>query len=435
MDKKKKNKDGKIIEFDDVITFDNILNAEYHIEKGKKGQSNTNIFHANLYPEIAKLLKQLQENTYKIKKLYSFVIYEPKKRNITANQFDDKIIQRASCKEILEPAIGPKLIYDNYASQPGKGTLLAIERLQHFMKSFAATQCDWGNEGYIFSGDIHHYFYEIDREICMKQVGELPIDKKCEELIYKQINAIGDFDHSDKGVCIGFQTSQWLAVNYLNGMDHFIKEKLHIKYYGRYMDNFYIIHKDKEYIQYCVKEIQKYLTKNLNLELNKKSNIHPFSQGLVFLGFHFTYNPRTHDVDIALLKKNINRMLTKTNKILNLVDKGLLEVGKAYDSHQSWYAYGQISNQPNAENAHNKAKNKIDKVANKYLDYAYPKETRDYNGFITLIPKQPRDSERFIKLVPKGTIGANPFPYIQKKSKRCKATKSINQALSNLSSA
>lgn len=151
------------------------------------------------------------------------------------------------------------MIYDNYASQPGKGSKLALDRIGHFMRSYAATECNWGNDGWIFSGDIHHYFYEIDREICMNQIKKLPIDDRCIELIRKQVYAIGEYDGSDKGICIGFQTSQWLAVYYLNSLDHFIKEKLHIKYYGRYMDNFYIIHKDKKYLQYCIEEIKNLL--------------------------------------------------------------------------------------------------------------------------------------------------------------------------------
>ena len=40
----------------------------------------------------------------------------------------------------------------------------------------------------------------------------------------------------NKGVSIGNMTSQIFAIYYLNDLDHFIKEKLRIKYYIRYMD-------------------------------------------------------------------------------------------------------------------------------------------------------------------------------------------------------
>lgn len=63
----------------------------------------------------------------------------------------------------------------------------------------------------------------------------------------------------DPGIPIGNQTSQWFAVMYLSGLDHFIKEKLGIRYYGRYMDDFYLIHEDKAYLQCCRREIEKYV--------------------------------------------------------------------------------------------------------------------------------------------------------------------------------
>lgn len=76
-------------------------------------------------------------------------------------------------------------------------------------------------------------------------------------------------------------SSQLFAIFYLNELDHFIKEKLRIKYYIRYMDDFILIHKDKEYLKYCKLEIEKFL-KQEKLELNKKTNIHKINNGFVF---------------------------------------------------------------------------------------------------------------------------------------------------------
>lgn len=52
-------------------------------------------------------------------------------------------------------------------------------------------------------------------------------------------------------------SSQVLAITYLNELDHYIKEKLHIKYYVRYMDDGILIHEDKEYLEFCLEEIKK----------------------------------------------------------------------------------------------------------------------------------------------------------------------------------
>lgn len=53
------------------------------------------------------------------------------------------------------------------------------------------------------------------------------------------IDLIIDSTEGNVGIPIGNQTSQLFALLYLDGLDHFVKEKLGIKYYGRYMDDFF----------------------------------------------------------------------------------------------------------------------------------------------------------------------------------------------------
>ncbi len=74
------------------------------------------------------------------------------------------------------------------------------------------------------------------------------------------------------GLGLGSQISQIMELLVLNGLDHFIKERLHIKYYIRYMDDFILIHPDKDYLKYCLTEINKKIIE-LGLELNKKTTI------------------------------------------------------------------------------------------------------------------------------------------------------------------
>ena len=66
-------------------------------------------------------------------------------------------------------------------------------------------------------------------------------------------------------------------------MDHFIKEKLKIKYYVRYQDDFLLFHQSKEYLKYCLEEIKKFLEKE-KLVLNKKTRIYKNTNNFIFLG-------------------------------------------------------------------------------------------------------------------------------------------------------
>lgn len=57
-----------------------------------------------------------------------------------------------------------------------------------------------------------------------------------------------DSFEGDRGLGLGSQISQIMELLVLNDLDHFIKEKLHIKYYIRYMDDFILIHPDRGYL-------------------------------------------------------------------------------------------------------------------------------------------------------------------------------------------
>jgi hypothetical protein len=406
MSKKKKDKHSKknkkFITFDEVVTYDHLLACYNHCLKGKRNQPNVVNYEEKYQINLKHLLKRLKSGKYKIDHLYKFTIHEPKEREITANRFEDKIVQRLLCKYVLEPLIAPKLIFDNYASQPGKGTHKALERLEHHMASFAAEN-DYTDEGSVYSGDIHKYFYSINREFCFAMVDELPMDDKLKALIKLQIYATEEFDESTEGLCIGFQCSQWLAVYYLNGLDHFIKEELRIKHYGRYMDDFYIMHKDREYLEQCVKLIELYITKKLDLEMNPKSHIYSFSEGICFLGYHSTFNTRTHQIDISIRTKSINRMKKRVTRHKDLIAQDRITCDDARTSLESWNSYAKYGYSHKAKNAYLEARTSLTDY-----DFLLGKEREemtldnfDSEGFIKLKAKPDfsfRDKDGFIIL-------------------------------------
>ena len=143
-------------EYDNVFTYDHFLRSFYQCRKGKRFRKTVIDYESNLPRNIEKLYQILKKRQYRIGNLYQFTIREPKKRDIVANQFADKIIQRALCDYMLQPLIAHKLIYDNYASQPGKGTDIAKDLLQHFMRKYFLKYHT--NDGYVLRCDIKSYF-------------------------------------------------------------------------------------------------------------------------------------------------------------------------------------------------------------------------------------------------------------------------------------
>ena len=76
--------------------------------------------------------------------------------------------------------------------------------------------------------------------------------------------------HSPTGVGlpIGNLTSQLFANVYLHELDKFVKHTLKIRHYGRYMDDFVLIHTDKAYLQSCIQRISSFLSEKLHLTLH-----------------------------------------------------------------------------------------------------------------------------------------------------------------------
>lgn len=96
---------------------------------------------------------------------------------------------------------------------------------------------------------------------------------------------------------------------YLNEQDQFIKNKLHIKYYARYLDDSVIMVKTKKEAIECLKEITKFLEENLELKLNKKTQIFKNTQGVNFCGYKINeYRMKLRDKGKRKLKQKIKKL-------------------------------------------------------------------------------------------------------------------------------
>ena len=89
----------------------------------------------------------------------------------------------------------------------------------------------------------------------------------------------------DSGLPIGNLTSQHFANLYLDRLDHFIKQKLKISGYLRYMDDFVCFSDSKEHLHEVRLEIADFLGQKLKLFLKEKvTYVGTYYEGLSFLG-------------------------------------------------------------------------------------------------------------------------------------------------------
>lgn len=71
------------------------------------------------------------------------------------------------------------------------------------------------------------------------------------------------FIPSDRGLPLGDLVSQLLGNFYLHELDHFVKHSLHIKHYGRYMDDMIFFHPDREVLENVTTQICDFLAQKL----------------------------------------------------------------------------------------------------------------------------------------------------------------------------
>lgn len=159
---------------------------------------------------------------------------------------------------------------------------------------------------YILKIDIHNFFGSINHNTLKQKLAKKIKDKEALKIVYDII------DSDNIGLSIGNMTSQILAIFYLNGLDYYIKEVLHIKGYVRYQDDMLLFHESKSYLKHCLDKI-KFFLENEGLTLNPKTRIYKNTDNFIFLGRSKNGNYARYRTVKRKLKKR--KYLYKSKKI------------------------------------------------------------------------------------------------------------------------
>lgn len=319
-------KEYKVTDFEKVIDFENLYNAYRRSKKGKGYKVSAAKFATKALEGVHLIKEMLEDRTYTVAPYNQFKVFEPKERVIKAGAFKDKVVQHSLCDNVLLPKLKDIFIQNNFAGQKGKGTLFGLDQLRNDMLSFYG---EHGTDGYILKCDITKFFYTIDHEVLRHIIYRHFEDEGVRWLCDLYIDSTEGL-----GLPLGNQISQVFALLYLNNMDHMIIEELDIKYYGRYMDDFYLICHSKEHLKYCLKRITEHVH-SLKLTLNNKTQIIPFKNGVDFLGFH-TYVTVEGRVIRKLKGSNKRHIKKELRKKSKLVKSGKMSMQEFNESYRSW---------------------------------------------------------------------------------------------------
>ena len=333
--------------YDNIIAFDTLYDAFYLCKRGVSWKGSTQKYEIELTKNIYKTRQEILNGEKITKGFHYFTLKERgKERHIRSVHISERVVQKSVCDNCVLPILRRSFINDNGASLKGKGIDWTKKRLIKHLSDFYK---EYKTDGWILLLDFSSYFDNILHEPIFKDLEKKIYDKRVIDLIKQFIIPFGN-----KSLGLGSEISQVLALNYTNVLDHYIKEVLHIKGYGRYMDDSYLIHHDKQYLKYCLEEIKK-ICDELGIKINlKKIKLIKLSHSFVYLKVKYKLCKDTGRIIRKTGREFYTRTTRKIRKFRRLVDTGEMTFQDTLQPFRSWQGYLKRTDDWNKKNAINK---------------------------------------------------------------------------------
>lgn len=359
--------------FDENVLYESFIRAK----QGSDWKPQVQKFEMNYLLELAAMQKELESGDYIFLPNTEFTIHERgKKRVITGEQIRDRVSKHALCDEILTPSVQKYLIYDNGASQVGKGVDFARKRLlKHLRRYYMQHQ---SNEGYILLIDFSKYYDNIRHDVLMKQFEKYIHDENVLNFLRKVIDRskvdvsymteeeydgcmddlfnsleYGEIDknlltgerYMYKHLNIGDQVAQVAGIIYPIPIDNYVKIVRGVKFYGRYMDDSYAIHESREFLEDLLQGIIS-IGNELGITVNtRKTRICKLSSMWRYLQVQYSLT-ETGRVIQKINPKRLTAMRRKMKKLVHILPE------KEFDDwFESWMKnYYKIMSKQQREN-------------------------------------------------------------------------------------
>lgn len=272
---------------------------------------------------LSELCHELYNRTYRPLPSTCFIISDPKKREVFAADFRDRIVHHLYYN-YAHLMLESTFIHDSYSCIPGRGTHYGIRRLEEFIRSESR---GYSRPCYVLKMDIRGYFMNINRQrlsdICLHSLTRMATHRvnphaptTWQELVdmdfvtwltretalldpttdcirrgkpsdWQSLPHSKSLFHSPQGcgLPIGNLTSQLFSNVYLNQLDQYMKRTLHCRCYGRYVDDFFVVSHDREWLRSLIPHVRQFLSDALELTLHEgKTRIADARCGVEFLG-------------------------------------------------------------------------------------------------------------------------------------------------------
>ena len=292
------------------LTLEEVFEAYFDCRKNKRRTISALRFELDYEHHLIELWQDITSKRYQIRPSSTFIVTYPVRREVFAAAFRDRIVHHLIINRLMHIFEG-LFIRHSYSCRVGKGTLDGIRCVSDMLK-----QCsdNYQTNAYILRLDIQGFFFHIDKKILHKKLKKMvdthyfssnkstilylleqvlqnnPIhnchmrsDKSQWDLLPKSKSLF--YSRKNCGLPIGNLTSQIFANFYLDDLDHYIVNMDKDLFYGRYVDDLVLIHKDRNFLVQAKEKIQTYLQQQLHLSLHpKKISLTHYGQGCAFIG-------------------------------------------------------------------------------------------------------------------------------------------------------
>lgn len=324
-------------------------------------------FEIDFLSEIRKLSKEIENHQYQTSPTTEFIINERGKiRHIHGGRMRDRVVRHVLCDSVLDPTIEPYIIRYNCASQVGKGVEFARNAFERDLHNF------WLKErtvdGWVALLDFSKYYDNIPHEPVKEMIGKM-VDEESAWLFSNiidnfqiDVSYMSDEEYAGcmaekfnsveyynsvpkelrtgekflkKSVDIGDQVSQHVGVFYPTPIDNYITIVSGCRMYGRYMDDMWIIHKDRAFLEKLVKEVRE-MAAQYGLFINeKKTRILPIAKTFTFLQMKYRVTD-TGRVVRKINQKSVTRERRRLKGYKRLLEKGEMEYPAIEQHYKSW---------------------------------------------------------------------------------------------------
>lgn len=354
--------------YEEIVCDANNLYKAYKVSvKSSKWKETTQRFMMNFLRYIFEIQEDLLNRTLKNGPTQEFTLHERGRiRPITSIQIRDRIVRHTLCDEVILPEIKKHIIYDNCASIKGRGIGLQRKRFEiHLHKYYQ----EYGNDGWILFGDFSKFYDNIIHEIAKRELLKLFDDDEFIDwlltLIFEgfkiDVSYMSDEEYAscmddtfnkleyrkvpkklltgekrmEKSVNIGDQISQAIGIYYPYRIDNYVKYVRSQKYYGRYMDDWYIMNPSKDELEDLLVNICK-ITEEYGIHINKKkTRIVKISSTYKFLQIKYTLTD-SGKVIKRINPKRVTAMRRKLKKLASKVTNGEADYDNVENMFRGW---------------------------------------------------------------------------------------------------